>query len=273
MNSKIIQETEVPELGLSTFKLFGKECTLVIQKAIELGFRHFDLAQDHKNERDVGEAIRKTRLPREQLFITTKLWHTNLEEDRVIASTEHALSEMELDYMDLLLIHWPNPEVELRETVEAMLSLRDQGKVLHIGASNFTMDLMSEFNEEIGAPVFCNQIEYHPFIGPFDMLDYASVHDIMLGAYLPTAGGKIAHNDLIQHIAKKYGKSPAQIALRWLIEQEQVIAIPTFSDLQELEEYVQIYDFQLEDEDFYAIDDLEKSIRINNPEFAPDWDH
>ena len=183
------------------------------------------------------------------------------------------MNSLDMEYVDLLLIHWPNPDVSLRETIDALLVLRDQGKALNIGVSNFPTKLLKEAIEDLSAPIFCNQVEYHPFLGQFELLDYAAENDLMLTAYSPLAHGKVAEDALLVKLAEKYGKTPAQVALRWLIEQEQVIAIPKSASEERIKENIDLYDFALEDDDFDAIDDLDKTNRLINPEgLAPEWD-
>ncbi len=272
MVTKLIQGVEVPEIGFGTFKLIGQECEQAVKLALNLGYRHIDTAQSYKNEREVGNAIKLARIKREELFVTTKIDFTNLAANDVIKSTERSLQELDLEYVDLLLIHWPNPEFDIEKTIEAMLSIRDQGKALNIGVSNFPMKELIEVNEELSAPIFCNQVEYHPLLGQFDLLDYAAEHDLMVTAYSPLGQGKVLDNPLLVELAEKYNKTPAQIALRWLIEQEQVVVIPKASTREKMEENLNIYDFSLEDDDFYAIDELDKTNRLVNPDFAPKWD-
>ncbi|MCG8372143.1 MAG: aldo/keto reductase [Balneolales bacterium] len=271
MQSKMIQGVEVPEIGLGTYKLIGKTGEEVIKQALRMGYRHIDTAQNYLNEKEVGNAIQASRIPREELFVTTKIDRFDLEPDKFLKAAEQSLLDLKMNYVDLLLIHWPNPEVEIRRTLEAMLSLRDQGKAVHIGVSNFPMSLMQEIIEELNAPIFCNQVEYHALLGQFDLLDYAAEHDVMVTAYSPLGQGKLITNPLLLELGQKYGKSSAQIALRWLVEQEQVVAIPKASSAERLQQNMDIYDFELEDADFYAIDDLDKNMRFINPGFAPDW--
>lgn len=272
MQFKTIQGVEVPEIGLGTYKLIGKTGEQVIKMALNMGYRHIDTAQDYKNEREVGNAIKAAHTPREELFITTKVDRLNLEPDKLLKSVELSLQELDQPYVDLLLIHWPNPDVDIEKTMEAMLSLRDQGKALNIGVSNFNMKLLKEVNDELAAPIFCNQVEYHPLLGQFDLLDYAAENDLMVTAYSPLGQGNVLDNPLLNDLGEKYGKSPAQIALRWLVEQEQVVVIPKSSSREHLEANIDIYDFVLEDDDFYAIDDLDKNFRVIDPDFAPEWD-
>ncbi len=271
MQFKTARETDVPEIGMGTYKLYGKECKNVVLEAIDLGYRHIDTAQIYKNEAEIGNAIKQSGIDRDEFFVTTKLWHTNLDHDDVLQSVEDSLRELKMPYVDLLLIHWPNDQHSLFQTLEAMLSLRDQGKVLDIGVSNFTLNMVREVIEDLRIPILTNQIEYHPFLGQFDMLDYSYDGDFLVTAYSPLAQGEVMNNDELIEIGKEYGKTAAQIALRWLIEQENVIVIPKASSAERLKENLDIYDFELSDEHFEQIDHLDKSRRLVNPSFAPKW--
>lgn len=273
MQFKNIQGIDVPEIGLGTHRLIGKECESIVKLALNIGYRHIDTAQIYKNEREVGVAIKKAHVAREELFLTTKIWHTSLEKDDVLKVAENSLRELDTPYVDLLLVHWPNGAVDIEKTMESFLSLRDQGKALNIGLANFPLKLLKEVNEELAAPIFGIQVEYHPFLSQFDLLDYAAEHDLMFTAYSPLAQNQVMDDPLLIKLGEKYGKSPAQISLRWLIEQEQVVAIPKSSSEKHLRENLDVFDFVLEDDDFYAIDDLDKSKRIVNPDFAPEWDN
>ncbi len=272
MQYKSVQGVEVPEIGLGTHRLFGNECEGVIRSALDMGYQHIDTAQMYKNESEIGRAVSQSGVDREDLFITTKVWHTNLEHDEVLHTVENSLRELQTPYVDLLLIHWPNHRESLQETFEAMLILRDQGKVQNIGVSNFTMPLMQHALEELRVPLFCNQLEFHPFLGQFDMLDYSYDKEFILTAYSPLAQGKVSDNETLQRIGEVYDKTPAQIALRWLIEQENVVAIPKASSDEHLKENLDLFDFALSDDHFEEIDNLDKSKRLVNPTFAPNWD-
>ncbi len=271
MQFKKAQGVTIPEIGLGTYKLIGKECKNTVRQALDIGYRHIDTAQMYKNEREIGEAVKKSGIDRSKLFITTKTWYTNLEHDDVLHATENSLKELQTPYVDLLLIHWPNSQVSIRETFEAMLLLRDQGKVLNIGVANFPLSLLKEVIEEYRIPLFTDQVEFHPFLDQIDLLDYSYEHDFLITAYSPLAQGEAASHDKLKQIGANYGKTAAQIALRWLIEQENVIAIPKASSQDHLRENIDIFDFTLSDEDFEAIDNLEKNNRYVNPSFAPKW--
>lgn len=272
MYFKSVQGVKVPEIGLGTYKLYGRECYKTVRSALDIGYTHIDTAQVYKNEKEIGEAIYKSGKQREDLFLTTKIWHTNLEHDDVLKTVEESLKEMDTPYVDLLLIHWPNRQVSLEKTFEAMMILRDQGKALNIGVSNFTNSLMKEAMEDLTVPLFCNQVEFHPFLDQLDLLEYSYEKEFLLTAYSPLAQGRVQQDETLQKIGAHYNKSAAQIALRWLIEQENVVAIPKASTVEHLKENIDIFDFALSDEHFEMIDNLNKAERLTNPSFAPAWD-
>lgn len=272
MQFKTAKGVKVPEIGLGTHRLYGNECKKTVRDALEIGYRHFDTAQIYKNEKEVGDAIYSSGIDREDIFLTTKVWHTNLDHDEVLHSAEESLRLLRVPYIDLLLIHWPNHQYSLQQTLEAMLALKDQGKVINIGVSNFPLSLTQTVIEDLRIPIFTNQVEFHPLHEQFKLIDYSYDNDFLITAYSPLAQGKIFENKLLQEIAAEYDKSVAQISLRWLIEQENVIAIPKASSVEHLEQNIDIYDFELSDEHFEQIDSIDKSTRLVNPSFAPAWD-
>lgn len=271
MQYKKIQGVDIPELGLGTYKLYGKECNHIVRTAFDLGYRLIDTAQMYKNEREIGEAINQSGIDRHEIYLIDKVWHTNLDHDVVLQSVEDSLKELKTPYIDLLLIHWPNEQYSLEQTFEAMLTLRDQGKVLDIGVSNFPIDLLKHSAEDLRIPLLGNQVEYHPYLGQFDLMDYSYEKDLAMIAYSPLAQGKVNDDSVLNKIGEDYGKSAAQVALRWLIEQENVIAIPKTTSIDHLKLNLDIFDFHLSDEHFDQINDLERNERLVNPSFAPDW--
>lgn len=272
MQFKTIHGIDVPEIGLGTYKLYGRECKNTVTKALDIGYRLIDTAQMYKNETEIGDAIRTSHVDRDDIFIATKVWHTNLEHDDLLQTVENSLQALNTPFVDLLMIHWPNRQYSLRKTLEAMLVLRDQGKAMNIGVSNFPVSMVKEVTEELQIPIFCNQVEFHPFLDQFDLLEYSYEHDFLISAYSPLAKGKVFENELLQNIGKNHGKTAGQVSLRWLIEQENVVTIPKASSEQHLKENIDIFDFELTDEEFNQIDELEKNVRLVNPSFAPDWE-
>jgi len=272
MQNKEIQGIEIPEVGLGTYQMHGQQCVDSILYALDIGYRHIDTAQIYENEREVGEAMSISTVDRNDIFLTTKIWRTNLEYDDVLVSTEESLKQLDTPYVDLLLIHWPNDQVDLRRTLEAMLVLRDQGKAMNIGVCNFPIALLTKAVEEIRAPIFCNQIEFHAHLDQLKQLDYAIDHDLLITAYSPLAQGALIGNPVLEEIGANHDKSSAQVALRWLIEQESVVTIPKASSKEHLEENINIFDFELTDDEFEKINEMENNKRIINPSFAPAWD-
>jgi len=265
-----IHETKVPALGFGTWQLTGPQCTEAVCDAIEIGYRHLDTAQMYENEDRVGEAIRQTDVPRDELFVTTKIGRENVEPDRAIASTHASLDRLDLDYIDLLLIHWPSQVMPIGETLAAMRELSDEGLVRHIGVSNFTPSLFKQAS--LHATLFCNQVEYHPLLSQDQLVAQAQQMGHMLTAYSPLARGRALKTELVQRLAEEYDRSPAQIALRWLVQQGHVAAIPRAADPHHRRANFDIFDFELADEHMGALADLAGEHRVIDPEWAPAWE-
>ena len=269
-----LQGTKVPALGLGTYRLSGGTGQRAIAEAIGIGFRHIDTAQMYGNEADVGAAIRASKVDRAEFFVTTKIDNANHDAANVKRSTEGSLRALGLDYVDLLLIHWPVQSVPLGETLQAMAALKTAGKVRHLGVSNFNTALVREAAGQQGVELLCNQVEYHPFLSQRTVLAELARQNMMLTAYCPVAHGKVAQNPVIGAIAKRLGKTPVQVTLRWFMEQKNVAAIPKASSRKHMEENFAIFDFALTEADKKAIDALGgPSGRIIDPGgWAPAWD-
>jgi 2,5-diketo-D-gluconate reductase B len=267
-----MQGTKVPALGFGTWQLSGPGCIEAVKFALKVGYRHLDTAQMYENEADVGRAIAESGVPRDELFVTTKIALNNARPPRVILSADESLRKLKLDRVDLLLLHWPVPEVPLADTLGAMMELQKSGKTRFIGVSNFPVRLMKEAVETIKAPIACNQVEYHVGLSQKPVLDYARTHKIIVTAYSPLGRSKLAGHPVLVKIGKKYGKSGAQVALRWLIEQQGVSAIPKASHEENIRQNFGIFDFKLNDEDRTAIASLGTNERLIDPAFAPEWD-
>ncbi len=267
-----LQGNKFPALGFGTWQLEGDTCLGAVQKAIDIGYRHIDTAQIYGNETEVGSAIEKSGIARKELFVTTKLWTNNFEAGRVASSMEESLSKLRMDYVDLLLIHWPNPEVELSETLGAMAELVKKGKTKAIGVSNFPVSEMRKAVEECKANIACNQVEYHALLSQNAVLKYASDHNIIVTAYSPLARGKLVGHPVLTGIGAKYGKTAGQVALRWLIEQKDVAAIPKAASEKNARANFDIFDFELSKEDTAALNKLKGNMRVVNPSIAPEWD-
>lgn len=270
MATKEIQGHRVPALGFGTFQLEGRDCYQGVRDALDIGYRHIDTAQMYGNEEQVGRAIEDSRISREDIFLTTKLWFDNLAPGRVRDTAEESLRKLRVEGVDLLLIHWPNDDVPLGDTLAAMLDLREEGKTRHVGVSNFTPSWLRRALER--APVLCNQVEYHPFLGQESLLDEAREHDLLLTAYSPLARGRVPKDSRLQEIGDAHGKSAAQVALRWLIQQPRVAAIPKASTAEHRRANFDVFDFELSEEEMERIHGLARGQRVIDPEFAPAWE-
>lgn len=260
----------MPRIGFGTWQITGPDCEAAVQDALEIGYRHLDTARAYKNEAEVGKGLKASGVAREDVFLTTKLWMDEFASDRVPEAAEASLRALGTDYVDLLLLHWPNPEVPLAETLGALERLQEAGRIRHFGVSNFPPGMLREA-AGIG-PVFTDQVEYHPFLGQDALLAIADERDLMLTAYAPLAHGKVPSDPVLTEIGEQHGKSPGQVALRWLIEQPRVCAVPKASSHERRGENFAVFDFALSDDDRSRIAALPKDRRDFSPAWAPDWD-
>lgn len=262
-----IQGEEVPALGFGTWQLSGEDCTRAVRHALDLGYRHIDTAQGYENEAEVGAAIAGADTPREDLFLTTKIWIGNLAPGEVEKTADDSLRRLRTDYVDLLLIHWPTEDMDLAATLEAMMRVKDAGKVRHLGVSNFTPPLLLEALRH--APIFSHQVEYHPYLAQDELLALAQEHDLMLTAYSPLAKGKVPSDKKLKEIGQRHGKSPVQVVLRWLLQQENVAAIPKAASAEHRRTNLEIFDFALSDDEMAEIGSLARDERVVDPAWAP----
>ncbi|MBY0382195.1 MAG: aldo/keto reductase [Xanthobacteraceae bacterium] len=261
----------IPVLGLGTWELHDATAR-VVEQALRLGYRHIDTAQIYENERGVGDGLRASRVPRSEVFITTKVWTTHFAPNDLERSVKESLSRLRLNEVDLLLLHWPNPHVPLGETMGALAHAKAMGLARHIGVSNFTVALIEQAVTKCPEPLVCDQVEYHPYLDQTKVIDACGKHGLALVAYSPIAKGRIKNDKAIAEIGKRYGKSPAQICLRWLVQQGAV-AIPRTSKIERLSENIDIFDFELSDDEMNEIFAMGSNQgRIVNFGFAPDWD-
>jgi 2,5-diketo-D-gluconate reductase B len=261
----------IPLLGLGTWDLDQKKCSRVVSEALDLGYRHIDAAAMYENESQVGAGIIDSKIDREELFLTTKINTTSwtpsggsgplLQNKNIIKSFEKSLLDLKTDYVDLLLIHWPRFETNLADMLEIMYEIKDSQKAKEIGVANFNSNLLKEcvnfgFND-----LFCNQIEYHPFLSQSKLLGTMKSLDIIPVAYCPICRGDVAKDDVIINLSDKYNKTPAQIALRWIIQQNAV-AIPKTANSDRLKENIDIYDFHIDESDMGQIYNLSRNQRL-----------
>jgi len=266
------KDAKIPAIGLGTWELRGRACARLVEQALRLGYRHIDTAQAYDNEREVGEALRASGVPRNEVFVTTKIWTSHFAPHDLERSTRESLNKLRLAEVDLLLLHWPNPRVPLSETLEALARVRKLGMTRHIGVSNFTVGLMEEAIEKCPAPLVCNQVEYHPYLDQTKVREACARHDLALVAYSPIAKGRVRNDEALARIGRAHGKSAAQTCLRWLVQQ-QVSAIPRTSRLERLSENLEIFDFELSEAEMAEISAMARGDgRLTNFGFSPKWD-
>lgn len=251
-----IQGVEIPTLGLGTWKILGNHAIQRIKHALDIGYRLIDTAQIYQNEAVIGNAISRAQIDREELFLVTKLWATNLSYHRVIESLENSLQRLNTSYIDLLLIHRPNHNVPLRETFHAMAHLQTHGKVRHIGVSNFPLPLLQKAHNVSPIPLLVDQVPYHPFLSQTDLLEFCQNHNMLLMAYSPLAQGNVITNPLLKALGSRYSKSPVQVTLRWLVQQDNVVAIPKAIQPTHQQANINIFDFQLSSTEMKLIKSL-----------------
>ncbi|MEA2933888.1 MAG: 2,5-diketo-D-gluconate reductase [Variibacter sp.] len=262
----------IPSIGLGTWELRGDTCTKLVSEALRVGYRHIDTAAMYGNEAEVGEGIRASAVKRDDIFLTTKVWLDDLREADFRRSVERSLKNLKLPYVDLILIHWPNPAIPLGETLRAMAKVKRDGLARHIGVSNFTVGLIEEAVTLSEEPLVTNQIEMHPFLDQSKVLAACRKRGLSVTAYCPIARGNVAGNAVLATIAKAHGKSAAQVSLRYLVQQG-IIAIPRTSKPARLVENLSVFDFALTDAEMRQIAGLtDPGGRVVNFGAAPAWD-
>jgi 2,5-diketo-D-gluconate reductase B len=265
-----VQGVRIPKLGLGTWQLTGADCVEAVRDALELGYRHLDTARNYGNEAEVGRGLAESGVDRGEVWLTTKLPHERLGAADVRREAEASLRELGVDHVDLLLIHWPSRDVPLAETLAAMGELRDEGKVRHLGVSNFPSRLLEEALEL--EAVLADQVEFHPYLGQPGLLRMARERDVMVCAYSPFSRGELLGEPVLREVGEAHGKSPAQVVLRWLLDQPQVSAIPKASSHERRAENLAVFDFKLSEPERNRIARLERGARRIDPPWAPDWE-
>jgi len=265
-----VQGVDVPALGFGTFRLPGEDCREGVEHALGIGYRHIDTAQGYHNEEYVGEALRRSDVAREDIFLVSKVAPDNFAGDGAATSTRASLRKLGTDYVDLMLLHWPDPDVPLAEPLESLAGLQREGAVRHIGVSNFPPSMVERAAEV--TKLFCNQVEYHPFLSQTALIEQARANEMLLTAYCPIARGKVLDDPALRDIGAKYGKSPAQVSLRWLVQQDGVAAIPKSAHAQRRMDNFDIFDFELVPDEMQAIFQLDREERLVAGPAGLDWE-
>ena len=263
----------IPAIGLGTWKLRDEGCAQAVATAIGAGYRHLDTASMYENEAAVGEGLRHAGLPRDAVFVTTKVWMSELADGPLQRSAEASLKRLGLDAVDLLLIHWPNQATPLRDAVRALCDARRSGLTRHVGVSNFPVALLEEAIGVADAPIVANQCEYHPRLDQAALIAACRRHDVAFTSYSPLGRGDLLSDPTIRTIADAHGRTPAQIVLRWHVQQPGVVAIPKSGDASRIAENLAVFDFALSPEEMAAVDALKRPDgRVVDPAWAPEWD-
>lgn len=262
--------TEIPILGFGTWKLVGEECVRATSKALEVGYRHIDTAAMYENHAEIAKAVEVSGLKRDELFIVSKVWRDNLHHQEVLDACRRALDELRVDYLDVYLIHWPNREVSIAETLGAMQALKDKGLIRACGVSNFTVHHMQDALDT-GIQFSNNQVEFHPTLHQRELKDFCDQHHIAMTAYSPIGRGEDLNHKTIQQLAEKYSRSPSQVILNWILNKD-IIAIPKAANHDHIVDNFKTLEWNIASEDSQLIDEIDQYNRMANPDFS-DFDY
>lgn len=267
---------QIPAIGLGTFRLNGARAVSAVSGALALGYRHLDTAAMYDNEKEVGEGLRASGVRRDEVFITTKVWTTDIAKGDLQASAQASLSRLKLAQVDLLLIHWPNKAIPLAQSIEALCDARQRGYARNIGVANFPAAMLDDavrIAATHGEKIATNQCEYHPRLSQAKVLEACRRHRVVFVSYSPLGQGSLMADAAIASIAARHGKTVSQIVLRWHVQQEGVAAIPKAGSPGHQRDNLDVFGFSLPDEDMRAISALAKpNGRMVTPGFSPEWD-
>jgi len=265
---------EIPALGLGTWTLKGEHCARMVAHALALGYGHVDTASSYDNEVAVGQGLRMSGRDRDSVFVTTKVWWTDIAPGNLERSAEASLKRLGLDAVDLLLIHWPNPEVALEGSIRALNTAQRNGLARHIGVSNFPTALLSKAIALSDAPLVANQVEHHPYLDQSRVYRACREAGMAMVSYCPLYRGRdLLDEEVLRNASERHGRTPGQIVLRWHVQQDGVVAIPRTSRMERLAENFAIFDFELSKAEMAAISALsERNSRICDYGFSPAWD-
>lgn len=253
---------KMPQLGFGVWQVEDNEAASAVEKAIQTGYRSIDTAMIYKNENGVGQGIKNSGIKREDLFITTKVWNADQGYDNTIRAFDESLERLGMDYVDLYLIHWPTPEFDdYVDTYKAMEKLYNDGKVKAIGVCNFDVDHLQRLLDECDVKPVLNQIECHPYLAQKEVKEFCAKHDIFVEAWSPLMqGGDVLKDEVVQSIAKKHSKTPAQVVLRWHLDNHSIV-IPKSVTPSRIEENFDVFDFELNTEDMQKLNELDRGER------------
>ncbi|WEL20825.1 aldo/keto reductase [Halorhabdus sp. BNX81] len=259
---------ELPLVGKGTYELEGETVQEPVEIALESGYTHIDTAEGYMNEAALGEVLADH--DREDLFLTSKVLPKHLNYESVIETAKQTLADLGTDYLDLYLIHWPNPAISVRETMDAMATLKAEGLVRNVGVSNFSRYQLSAAQHVADVPIAVNQIEFNPYFQRTDLVEYCQDNDIVVEAAAPIARGEVLSDPTLQELGEKYDKTPVQVALRWAVEKD-IVVLPRSTSRGHIEENFDLFDFELEAEDHARIDELDRG-EPSYDDRARSWD-
>lgn len=264
----------IPSIGLGTWQLRGDTCTFVVEEALRRGYTHIDTAQGYANEAEVGRGIASAGVARDSIFITTKVRPDYMGARNLRRSVEESLTKLGTDHVDLLLLHWPNPDIPLRETIPALNAVKREGLTRAIGLSNFTIALLEEAWSLTEEPFAAEQVELHTFLDQRRIRTAIAERNMALIAYCPLALGGIAADPVINRLAIAHRRTPAQVSLRWLMQQDGVVAIPKTSKADRLSENLDVFDFELTTDEMAQLSALTRpgARLVNEPQWVAQWD-
>ncbi|MGP5513997.1 aldo/keto reductase [Psychrobacter alimentarius] len=275
-NMRTAGKANIPVLGLGTWQSTGQDCVAVVKKALEMGYEHIDTAQAYDNEKEVGQGIKQSGVARDKFFLTTKIFPDDMkfQPEKLAEAAKRSLENLDTDYVDLLLLHWPDDRVPLSETIPALCELQKQGLTRHIGVSNFNIADIIEAEKYADVPIVVNQVEFHPFIKQNTLQTFLNNHHILLEAYSPLARGDVFDNDIIKEIADKHNVTPAQISLAWILSDKHRVAIPKTSNPDHLQGNLDAIKVELSADELDRLGSLARSDgrKIEHPDYSPVWD-
>jgi 2,5-diketo-D-gluconate reductase B len=243
---------KIPLVGLGTWELRGRACARIVEQALRLGYRHVDTAEMYDNEREVGEGVHASGVKRRDIFVTTKIWPSHFAPRALERAARDCLVRLRLSEVDLLLLHWPNPQIPLAETLGALCKVKRDGLARHIGVSNFTVALLEKALPIASEPLICDQIECHPYLDQSKVIAACRGHGMAVVAYSPIARGNARNDKVLARIGAAHEKTAAQVCLRYLVQQD-IVVIPRTSKLDRLSENAAIFDFVLNDDEMAEI--------------------
>ncbi len=262
----------IPQIGLGTMTLKEDVCVQAVKTALQAGYRHLDTAAFYGNEKENGEGLRASGVKREDVFICTKVRENNLMPENFVKSLDQSLANLQLPYVDLLLIHWNNKDIPFSVSIAALCKAKKDGKAKHVGVANFTTKMLDEAWAVTTEPLVCNQIEMHPFINQDKVVAASRKHGMAVVAYCPIARGKVPGADALERIGKAHDKSAAQVSLRYLV-QMGVCAIPRSATPDHIKANLDVFDFNLSDAEMAELKKLNATnMRVVSPPHAPVWD-